>query len=99
MQPPFIFPSEEDGGEHNKTFTLPAPQVFNSTNSSHETLAPELDSVLTERRSSSYVLGVGLVLYAAAAASVANVVQVFLLRQNSGITKNHLLIIGGRYAA
>ena len=76
---------------------MPSPQVFNTTNSSHETLAPELESVLTERRSSSYVLGVGLVLYAAAAASVANVVQVFLLRQNSGITKNHLLIIGGRY--
>ena len=74
-------------------------QVFNSPNSSHHTLAPDLDSILTERRSSSYLLGVGLVLYAAAAASVANVVQVFLLRQNSGITKNHLLIIGGKYYA
>ena len=72
--------------------------MFNSTNSSHQTLAPALDSILTERRSSSYLLGVGLVLYAAAAASIANVVQVFLLRQNSGITKNHLLIIGGKYA-
>ena len=74
-------------------------QVLNSTNSSHHTLAPDLDSILTERRSSSYLLGVGLVLYAAAAASVANVVQVFLLRQNSGITKNHLLIIGDKYYA
>ena len=72
--------------------------MFNSTNSSHQTFAPALDSILTERRSSSYLLGVGLVLYAAAAASIANVVQVFLLRQNSGITKNHLLIIGGKYA-
>ena len=72
--------------------------MFNSTNSSHQSLAPALDSILTERRSSSYLLGVGLVLYAAAAASIANVVQVFLLRQNSGITKNHLLIIGGKYA-
>ena len=75
--------------------SLPSPRVFNSTNSSHQTFAPALDSILTERRSSSYLLGVGLVLYAAAAASIANVVQVFLLRQNSGITKNHLLIIGG----
>ena len=83
-------------GENNDTFTLPFPQVFNS---SHHILAPDLDSVLTERRSSSYLLGVGLVLYAAAAASVANVVQVFLLRQNLGITRNHLLIIGGKYAA
>ena len=73
--------------------------MFNSTNSSHQTLTPELDSILAERRSSSYLLGVGLVLYAAAAASVANVVQVFLLRQNSGITKNHLLIIEGKYYA
>ena len=94
MQPPFIFPTEENEGENIDI--LPFPQIFNSTtNTSALDSDLKLDTVTTERQSSSYLLGVGLVLYAAAAASVANVVQVFLLRQNTGITKNHLIIIGG----
>lgn len=97
VQPPFLFPSVTINEEITTAKTTFSPQTTVPTDTSVLVTRTVEDLAMTRQSGHGYKywVGVGLVLYAGLASALANVVQVILIKEESSITTNHHVIIGG----
>ena len=98
VQPPFLFPSVTINEEITATANITlSTQTAVPTDTSVLVTRTVEDLAMTRQSGHGYKywVGVGLVLYAGLASALANVVQVILIKEESSITTNHHVIIGG----
>ena len=97
VQPPFLFPSLTINEEITAANTTFYTQTTDPTDTSVLVTRTVEDLAMTRQSGHGYQywVGVGLVLYAGLASALANVVQVILIKEESSITTNHHVIIGG----
>ena len=87
MQPPFLF---------SETIDQEAEEITSNGTEDGVLQAATPTAEAIRVHGPGYLTGVCLVLYAAAAGSLANVVQAFIMKSSSSITNNHLIILGGK---
>ena len=87
VQPPFLF---------SETIDQEAEEVTSNGTEDGVLQAATPTAEAIRVHGPGYLTGVCLVLYAAAAGSLANVVQAFIMKSSGSITNNHLIILGGK---
>ena len=98
VRPSFLFPNEEDDAEDSHD-DLRNPTLITFNQTIKDLNATE--TKLTEqamKQNGDYYIGVGLCLYAAAAVSIANVINVSVIKINDTITTSHLVTMGGVFS-
>ena len=86
VQPPFLF---------SETIDQEAEEITSNGTEDGVLQAATPTAEAIRVHGPGYLTGVCLVLYAAAAGSLANVVQAFIMKSSGSITNNHLIILGG----
>ena len=97
VRPSFLFPSEDENEGIDEDLNHPTLLLTNETITNQN----DTESSLTEeelKNNGHYYIGVGLCLYAAAAVSVANVINVSVIKSNESITTSHLVTMSGVFS-
>ena len=98
VQPPFLFPSVPINEEITTANTNFSSLMTTGLTDTSVLVTKTVEDLAMSSQSDygyKYWAGVGLVLYAGLASALANVVQITLIREESIITTNHHVIIGG----
>jgi len=97
VRPSFLFASEDENEVIDEDLNHPTLLLTNETITNQNDTEPSLTEEEL-KNNGHYYIGVGLCLYAAAAVSVANVINVSVIKSNESITTSHLVTMSGIFS-